>query len=434
MKDATTSILISRFLTRFGDQAWDFALPLTLISLFPAHAGLVIAIFLVSKLTTILVLPRLASIVDEWPRMKTVTFGTMLQFISVIVVSGFVFVWSYFSNQLTNANDFSLNFIFVALLLGTVAANLGSSIMEIALGNDWIPELIPFNRRAQVNSRMRQIDLFTEVTAPIAAGFLLLFNSTDAPLVGFFLIALWNSTSFFPEIFLLRRVLKISPQLQRKLEFTPKIQIKSLHKMRIGWLHFTSQKAAPAMFAYALLWLSALSPHGVILTTFLKNTWQMSELNLGVFRGAGAVFGLFATFIFPFVTRKIGLIQASNVFIWFQVVTLFVSLPLFFNQFLNGWAFLLFVLFSRIGLYGFSLGELEIRQRYISQNLRGKINGVASALNSCATLFLFSFGALFPTNEGFAILTCISVASVFFSGIIFSRWSKTISNDTVRGK
>ena len=365
--------------------------------------------------------------------MKTAIFGTTLQSLAVITVSVFIFLWAYFSHQLNDTSNFSMNVIFVALLIGTVAANLGSNIMEIAVGNDWIPELIQPNRRTQVNSRMRKIDLFTEVTAPIAAGTLLLFHSSAFPLVGFFLIALWNAISFVPEMYLLRSVLKFSSRLQKKPESAPQIQISPFKRMRAGWSLFSSQKAAPAMFAYALLWLSALSPHGVILTTFLKNSWQMSELYLGIFRGAGAIFGLFATFIFPYVTKKCGLIKASTAFILFQAGILLASIPFFFTQFLNGWAFLLFVLFSRIGLYGFSLGELEIRQKYIPENARGKINGVASALNSSATLFLFGFGALFPTAEGFAILTVLSVASVFLAGIIFWNWGNRVSADDARG-
>jgi solute carrier family 40 (iron-regulated transporter), member 1 len=422
--DSAKSILLSRFLTRSGDQAWDFALPLTLISLFPTHAGLVIAIFLASKFSTILILPRLASIVDEWPRMKTALFGTSLQSLAVVAVSGVVFLWAIYSHQLTEVTEFSLHVLVAALIIGSVAANLGSNIMEIAVGNDWIPDLIPPDKRTTLNSRMRQIDLFTEVASPVVAGSLLLFSSRHLPFLGFFLVSAWNAVSFVPEMFLLRNVLKHSKKLQQKSQPVAEQRANPFQKMFAGWSQFVSHKAAPAMFAYSLLWLSALSPHGVILTTFLKDAWKMTELDLGVFRGAGAVFGLIATVIFPAFKKKFGLLDASAVFIGFQAAVLLASMPFFLSQSLNGWAFLILVLFSRIGLYGFSLGELEIRQNYVLENSRGIINGVASALNNCATLCLFAFGALFPTKNGFVILTTISVVSVSLASGLFWNWRR----------
>ena len=77
-------ILLSRLLTRSGDQAWDFALPVTLVMLFPKNFSLVATIYFLTKVGQFLFQPTLAEVVDRWKRSHTAYLGTVLQLLSVL--------------------------------------------------------------------------------------------------------------------------------------------------------------------------------------------------------------------------------------------------------------------------------------------------------------------------------------------------------------
>ncbi|MEY4066762.1 MAG: hypothetical protein RIR26_2970 [Pseudomonadota bacterium] len=419
-------ILLSRFLTRSGDQAWDFAVPLALVFLFPQQFSLVAFLFFVSKLGTVLLQPWLAGVIDRWKRVHSAYLGTVMQSAGVLVVTAcLVFLSRFQVTSMSFNSHFEFILLFALITLGTVTANLGAGLMDIAVGNDWIPALVPAQRLSHINSRLKQLDLFTEVTSPVLAGSLMAFSVSSAPLSGFLWIAAWNLISFVPEILLLRTVFMSSKELQQATAHPSVLEKSSLlRRLTAGWVLFRRQPAAWAMVAYACLWLSVLSPHGVLLTSFLKGAWNLQESSLGVFRGLGAVFGLLATVLFPFLRRRWGLLSSARAFICFQAAMVVASLVFFLSPWAGGWAFLGCILLSRIGLYGFSLGETEIRQTLIPEGQRGSVNGVAGAFTSLASLVLFGLGSLLSTAEHFLWLVMISMIAVSVGALVFSLWMR----------
>lgn len=420
-------ILVSRLLTRSGDQAWDFAIPITLIGLFPNQLSLVAFLYLLSKLASIIIQPVLSSVIDRWQRLRTASLGIGLQLGSVLLVS-------FCLMQLTLKADTAVSLwsqaylwpLLLGVSVGSVISNLGSGLMDIAVGNDWIPAAVAPENLSKMNKALQRLDLLTEVLSPVIAGLILTAFGSEQRILGFALIAAWNVISFFPEILLLRSVFLSSSSLQAQTtRLAAGARLSLLEKFSFGWKQFASQPIAPAMIAYSLLWLSALSPHGVLLTSFLKSGWQMPETALGIFRGLGAVFGLLATLFFSRLRRHLSLVATARFFIVFQALTLLLGLPFFYLETANGWIFLSLILLSRIGLYGFSLGETEIRQRHIAEGLRGQVNGVANALNSCATLVLYALGSLLSERENFSVMVVFSVSAVSAGALIFTLWSQT---------
>ena len=77
-------ILLGRFLTRSGDQAWDFAVPLTLLKIFPEQIRIAAAYFLIVKLLHVLIFPRLALLIDQRSRIKIAYTGITMQLIGVL--------------------------------------------------------------------------------------------------------------------------------------------------------------------------------------------------------------------------------------------------------------------------------------------------------------------------------------------------------------
>lgn len=422
-------LLLGRLLTRSGDQAWDFAVPIVLLKLLPDHLRIAALYYLLIRLFGVFLIPRVASVIDTKDRMSVVRIGLFLQFVGVLL--GAISVYTLWSLGTLNPSFMDSQFlgVFLFMVVSGLVGSLGASLMDIAIANDLAPSVFSGQDLARFNSRFRQVDLATEVGSPVVAGLLLAISDLWIPLAGFFLVALWNLLSFFPEYGILRSVFRDRPDLLHKpLVVSEGVSKSFLRKIIEGWNEFFKQPVAPAMIAYALLWLSVLSPHGVLLTGFLQDGWKLPEWVIGIFRGSGAFFGLAATILFPWVLKLTNVRIASGLFIGFQAIMVLAAYGLFqaggsIGQ--NG--FLVLILFSRIGLYGFSLGEMQIRQEGIAQTVRGKVNGFANALTGIATLALFSAGAALPSTDDFEYLVLMSVLCVFAALVMFGFWMKKTS-------
>lgn len=428
MQNISFKILLGRFLTRSGDQAWEFAVPLTLLKIFPDQIRIAAAYYLVVKLLNVIITPRLSKIIDQKSRIKVAYSGISLQLVGVLLGAACLYMLNSVNSLETNFGSTAMLSLFAALGVTGLLSSLGSTLMDISIANDLVPSVINKDQLAAFNSRMSQVDLFTEVTSPVLAGLLLIITHPSIALFGFLLIAIWNLISFFPELLLLRSIFKLRPDLLKlETKILNSVQESMWSQLKTGWASFFQQPVAIPVIAYALLWLSVLSPHGVLLTGYLKDAWNMPELVIGSFRGLGALFGLFSTVLFPVIIKKFGLLKGSRYLILFQSAMLIIGLGFFLVPSTIGqYGFLIFILFSRIGLYGFSLGEMQIRQVGIPAHQRGEVNGFAHALTGIATLVLFVFGTLIPSTSQFSILIFGSVGFVVFGAVLFSTWKPKI--------
>ncbi len=424
-----TRILLGRFLTRSGDQAWDFVVPIVLLKLFPDQLRIAALYYLLAKLLNVIFLPRMAALIDRLDRLTTAKIGIFLQLVGVVIGAGSIYSFSVLAENKLEWDTSVPLLTFAFLVIGGFLSSVGSSFMDIAIANDLVPSSLKEDELSQFNSRLRQLDLFTEVTSPVVAGLLLLLDRPH--LLGFFIIVLWNLVSFLPELALIQSVLKDRPDLiDKKVYELAQTKQSLLQKLSAGWHSFLKEPIALVAIAYSFLWLSALSPHGVLLTGFLKDGWHLPEWAIGAFRGAGAFFGLLATFLFPWAEKRWGLLRGTRNFIYFQTVALIISLGFFFAGGLIGQSgFLIFILLSRTGLYGFSLGETQIRQIGINPAVRGEVNGFASALTGVATLALYGAGALLPRTSDFKFLIAGSVFFVLVASVLYTKWLATHPNE-----
>lgn len=415
----TTKILLSRLLTRSGDQAWDFAVPLVLIATFPANVRVAFIYFFIVRLGAVVFMPYAGRLIDTLPRKKSMQIGIGLQALAVSLTAILIFLLQQMIDKTLAYDSVSFVLFLFLLLMGFVSV-IASGIMDIAVSNDWVPSVLPPVEWPHFNSRLRQLDLITEVASPVLTGLILMLSWGDGHLIGFYLIVAWNVASFIPEYVLLNQIISEKPQLNLKKIVPHALKRSFKDKLTSGWSVFVCQPAAPVIAAYTLLWLSVLSPHGVLLTAFLKNGWSLSEPLIGGFRALGAVFGISATFIYPRLRAHFGLVVTSKAFILFQAAMVTSALVVFFWEgTVFRIIFLILILLSRIGLYGFGLGETELRQGAIPEELRGEVNGVASSLTSLATLIIFGLGILLSSPEDFRYLVFISVVAVSMAAIYF---------------
>jgi solute carrier family 40 (iron-regulated transporter), member 1 len=413
-------ILLSRFLTRFGDQAWDFVVPLVLISIFPGQIQNVAGYYLITKIAQFFMNPLILRWIDHLPRKKIYQFGIGSQ--TFAVLSTWILV-SRYHGVLESEKSISFWFVYASLGIIGIVGSLGSTLMEISVGYDLAADQVPKDELSVFNSRLKRIDLFTEVTAPIFAGAVLLIPNIPALNIGFTIVAILNFITFIPEYVLLSSI-----QSTGKIsEFTDvSLYVNPIDEFKAGVKDFNDVNFVIPMMAYAFLWLSVLSPHGVLLAGYLKDGGQISEFQISIFRGLGAFFGMIPTFLYPLMTAKWGLVKSSKVFLGFQTICVLLGSVFFeFGGKSSIYFFLMMILFSRIGLYGYSICESEARQIFIPSQLRGRINGVGVSLTSFATLILFGIGTLLPRTGDFRVLVWVSSLSVLAGFVLLSRWKPT---------
>ena len=418
----SSRLIVGRILTRSGDQAWDFAVPIILLKLFPNELRVAAVYYLIVRLIVVLILPKLTQLIDRLKRERSIFFGIAMQLIGVLTV---YFSFLPLSKSIAFENLSILQLLYFGIsIIGGVLGSLGSTFTDISLADDLVPTIFKGEELTRFNSRLRQIDLLTEVTSPVIAGLLLLLGSDSWILLGFTIVMLWNLISFFPEYYLLRKIFIEKPELSYKVVVIDELQrISFFRQLAQGWSAFLKEPAMLVMLAYALLWLSVLSPHGVLLTAFLQDAWKLPEWQIGLFRGSGAIFGLLATLLFPLIVSKTSVQKASLLLLGFQATALLATVYFFNlgNQ-ISIFLFLGFILISRIGLYGFSLGEMQIRQESIGISVRGQVNGFANALTTLATLVLFGLGVLLPSTADFKYLILISVGCVVGAFFMYLKW------------
>lgn len=414
-------LLLGRLLTRSGDQAWDFVIPFALLHVFPGRLQIAAFYYLIIKLGTFFLTTSAGKWIDANQRLRVVSAGVWVQFVAVL---GGIFTFYYLDKIVHGGlgfSDVSVLIVFAVLCIFGILASIGSVITDIAVGNDLAPSLVSSERLTWFNSWLRRIDLGTEVGAPIAAGLIYSLGSNSLHLLGLAVIAIWNLASFVPEFLLLRNIVNNAKDLKVVTNSTQnwkdllQVDIKKAVTNPIFFL----------IFSYALLWLSVLSPHGVLLAGYLKDQISLPESEIGLFRGLGALFGLISTFSFPYLVNKWGLIKSSKAHLGFQGVMLAVGIFAFsFDERIAIYVFLVCILFSRIGLYGFSNGEFELRQRLIPEAKRGELNSLSYLMTTLATLVLFVLGSLLPNTEDFKYLVYGSFVAVLAANAVFFRWVK----------
>lgn len=362
-------------------------------------------------------MPYLGKFIDEIRRSTIIKCALLTQSFSVLSTGVLLFVHTYGE---TLGLGMSFTSFYALLLLFGITSNLGVNVMGIAVANDLVPTVIEKKDLPRFNSKLRRVDLMTEVFSPICAGLLLTLSSNHSPLLGIGLIIGWNVISFIPELLILISIIGKDPLLDDPKTITLPSTESLYAKFIKGWGIFQRSNVFWVIIANACLWVTVLSPHGVLLTAFLKGGWEIPEYIIGLFRASGAVFGLIATFLYPLVHQRFGLILTGKIFILYQ--SLMVTLAFIFSFSLEQtyqYLFMFCILFSRIGLYGFGLAETELRQIRIPTGERGRINGVSQAMTSFATVLVYGLGIFFSTPESFIFLVGISALSVVMGGLLF---------------
>lgn len=402
-------MVLARLLTRAGDHAWGLAIPLALMVAMPGTMLPLAAYYLATRGAVVIAMPLLGRWIDEADRLDVVRAGVLLEVVGVISAAVLFGGLAPRSIQLP------------CIIASGVVAQIGAAMMAVVLPGRWVPALFRSDDLVRINARLKQCDLVSEVASPVVAGFIMGFASTPAsPYRGFHLVALLNLASFALEYAILARVYRANPVLEDR---GPR-HVDAPAPTTSAFRTFLAQSSLPVMLAYGLLWFTALTPHGALLAGFLKYQWHLSEHQLGLVRGVGALCGLAPTLFYGRLVQRFGLARTASSCVLAQVAALVVAcLSLHVHTGLAATAFIVALMTSRIGLYGFVLAEVQIFQEHVPAEVRGRVGAAASSYNNALGLAIYAVALVITDPADFPILAWASCGSVGLAATLVTVWS-----------
>eukprot|EP00794_Sanderia_malayensis_P003608 gene3608-4118_t len=340
-------LAISHFFSAWGDRMWMFAVGLYLVELTPNSLRLTAIYGLAVSFSVVLFASAVGHWVDINARLTVVRVSLLVQNL-LVCASALVILAILFRKPghpaLLKVCEASI------IILGSLA-NLASQANTIAVERDWVVVVSDDDKNllAELNARMRRIDLSCAILAPIAVGLIMTLVSN---LAGIIFICAWNVLSFFAEYNLLLRVYRAVPRLAVKDfqslhdgsrrgsvesiydndEFSKILhedetavidtRPRSRHKccwllcnrfrnFYNGWKIYFNQSVALAGTSLAFIYLTVLGFSAV--TTGYAYTQRLSGVIVSVCFAIGSLMGIVGTFLFPRARKRFGLVKTGLV-------------------------------------------------------------------------------------------------------------------------
>lgn len=425
-------LLLSHTITRMGTQGWLFVAPLILMRFMPGTIVGPALWGMCTMLTTMVLGPKLGSWADRSNRRCVVILGVCLQAFAVLGATAVVVVVSCAGTGI--AKDSSVYALTLFIFFGAVE-KLGLLLSDTSVKREWAPRLLQDEMLKSTNQAMSQIDLLTEVCGPFMAG---LFVSVPAfcgwsppglPVqpedIGFVAVGVLNALTFWPQLALLLAIYKgREAQLQPSLDAARRSGALPKSGSWSAWWHHPGGIQLLGL-SYAMLYLTVLSPHGALLTAFLKD-FGVPAWGLSLLRGFGAILGVGGVAFRPALGRCIGEYRADALCVAFLAACTLCALVTFqiaaaaphadgMSAAAPGlMAFMLLVCLARPGLYAFELGVLNTEQELADARHRNAVGAVDGAMTSAGTLVMYTAGLLLNRSEEFGSL--VAASAVFVSG------------------
>ena len=437
---------------RLGEQAWLFATPFLLMALQSSGNSLAgPALYGISRMIAQAIFaPSLGSWMDRMPRMPVLKAGIAVQVTSMLAATVLCCVLSTQHSTAAEAWPFLL-----ICALG-VADAMGKILTGVAIIRDWVPALYGSNERrlSSVNGNLARLDLFAEVLGPIGAGlvFQALGNAVNPALAA---LAITRAACLVVQLQFFVGVLESNPDLEQRSstvrtdqEGEEEEEAPGSSSSGVGllgaWRTFLGhgRRVQLVVLSYALLYLTVLSPHGLVLTAYLSTCSSLSPVFLSLFRSCGALVGVVGVTAFEALTRRLdGEVQESaQVFVLFQAACSVAAAAAFVFATSGStgtgasaalYVFMALVVLARFGLYGFEIGALQLQQSIVFEDARGAFGTVEKSLCAAASLIMYAASGAVTDKGGslFTYIVCTSAVAICASAAVFRAWLAGTNRD-----
>ncbi|KAK9837511.1 hypothetical protein WJX81_007687 [Elliptochloris bilobata] len=415
----------SHGLSTWGQRSWEFMIGLVLLELYPTSLTLVSAFGLIDGLALVLFGGMVGEYVDRSQRLRAACSMYALQNGALAVSAAALLAASLAARG--GALFWGCN---AATVLFGAASSLFALGSSLAVEREWPKVLCGGDSAAlsRLNSGMRRIDLSCLIVSPIGVGLLMTYAGTRAAILA---VLAWNLAAWVPECLLAAHAVHRCDALQQPKAATgaePGPAKGSLRRMWRSWATYAQQPTAPAAAALALLYCTVLSL-GLLMTAYLR--WLgLAEAELSLWRGAGALAGIGATFAYPRLHAAVGVEASGALGIWLQLACLLAAVaPAALARL--GWAqpgasvavaraLVAALAASRAGLWLFDLAVGQMLQERVLPQELGVVNGVQSSAQMVFQSLSYVAGLFVWQPQVFEWLMFGSCAVVLFAAIIYT--------------
>lgn len=316
-------------------------------------------------------------------------------------------------------------------LLSTLACieKLSAVLNTISVERDWVVVVAGTNeaRLATINAQMRRIDLFCKLVGPLAISLVDSFSTRAAVITA----AMMSTTSVVIEYLAIARVYQIVRELQTpkpandrtRAEGGATMNARLSNTSRTLLSYFRHPAFLPS-FGLALLYLTALSFSGQFITYLLSQ--DISSTTVALFRAMAAFFEISATWLGPWLTKRIGAVRSGIWFLNAELLFIALSCAILWIPAANTqgstttFALVASVILSRTGLWGFDLSAQLIIQDEVEPSMRGTFSSLEASFQNIFEMLAFLSTIIFPRPEQFKYPAAMSAGAVGAAAFLYA--------------
>ncbi|OWZ14626.1 Ferroportin transmembrane protein [Phytophthora megakarya] len=415
-------------LSAWGDRMWEFAVPILFMEIFVDTLLPSACFSLVMYATCLIAIPSVGRQLDRMNRWKAMRLAIVLENANIIASTGLLGAILL----LTDADGlhkpewtWPLTLLFAATLFCGGVGQVLSEAQTLGIERDWVviiaqnSEIERSTALASLNTILRRIDLACKLLGPLAFGVIMEFagrDPTTRAMIGASTVGIWNSISTPLEYFMTRDIYNLVPELATReeeaypnseehqdIEDSNSTLNSTLSRYAGMWRSYTRHPIFLLSFSYCGLYMTILD-NGSLNTAYLK--WRgVPDALLGSSRGAGAVFGLLGTVLFPYLRPP----------------TL-VAFLLTGESRVSDYVMLCCMVGARMWLWSADLAETQLMQEWIEPSRRGSINAMQTATCQLFYMLIQVMGVIFHEPRQFEALVFFSVATVLAAAVGFTLW------------
>lgn len=428
---------------------WEFAIPILFMEIF-VDTLLPSAYFsLVMYATCLVAIPSVGRQLDAANRWKAMRLAIVLENTTIIGSTALLGAMLL----LTDADGlhkpewtWPLTLLFVGTLVCGGVGQVLSEAQTLGIERDWVvivaqnSEVGRSSALASLNTILRRIDLACKLLGPLAFGVIMDFagrDPTTRAMIGASTVAIWNGLSTPLEYFMTRDIYKLVPELATKEEDPEPPNDEEQRQQQIAadgkstlyhyagmWGNYWRHPVFLLCVSYCALYMTILD-NGSLNTAYLK--WRgVPDSLLGCSRGAGAMFGLLGTVLFPYLRRTISRLESVAVLsiwlFWLCLAPVLVAFLLAGESRISDYVMLCCMVGARMWLWSADLAETQIMQEWIEPSRRGAINAMQTATYQLFYMLIQLMGVVFHDPRQFEALVFFSVATVLAAAVGFTLW------------
>ncbi|KAG3068436.1 hypothetical protein PI124_g21589 [Phytophthora idaei] len=429
-----------------GDRMWEFAVPILFMEIFVDTLLPGACFSLVMYASCLIAIPSVGRQLDAANRWKAMRLAIVLENANIIASTGLLGAMLL----LTDADGlhkpewtWPLTLLFVGTLVCGGVGQVLSESQTLGIERDWVVIIAQSSGAerssalASLNTILRRIDLACKLLGPLAFGIIMDFagrDPTTRAMIGASTVAIWNGLSTPLEYFMTRDIYTLVPQLALKEESLEPSNGEELQASADGqsmltryagmWRNYSRHPVFLLSFSYCALYMTVLD-NGSLNTAYLK--WRgVPDSLLGSSRGAGAVFGLLGTVLFPYLRRTISRLERVAVLsiwlFWLFLAPVLVAFLLAGESRASDYVMLCCMVGARMWLWSADLAETQLMQEWIEPSRRGAINAMQTATYQLFFMLIQVIGVIFHDPRQFEALVLFSVATVLAAAVGFTLW------------